>query len=1065
MFRATRGCFGHRLLPPCILAATAGRWLQGQWMVNCGSDDDNQRRFIDTWTEKSSLWQNKFLLDPSKPSLGSWIDRNGTESAIGCKACFAHGFKTAWGQYLVNSPSMLQPYCFHRHSDSLSHTVAVQKFIRRRFSEVDVAIDALSPSADEFEKLIDDTCSARLGQVGRKTKQKLWCLQEGLKALDQTALSQAAAVFLFRDERHSRLLVRFRCVDQNLTCKSGVLGQERDFGTGARELLKATGNIIVRACTRFHGAPPPSDGTSTRQVAKPFLKKKLLKHVRKIVIGITVDSASDERLCCEMMRDPNLANMRAALTPNLRYVNLDKAHATRRLISRPWGVDDYIKDVVLMFARGRGSVARLIQNSRENRRLFAKFARARQMHNIGLHTVVANFRAAGHRFESYQKPLGRSCLFIISAIQFANHLALHRSDEHGKLATTWCLWVDSEKCLQAAMLADASDQLMSLTRVVDDENVDPAVANREVYMFVKAIDLWFGEPQQCLHLFGYTSTMLKTLSHRSVWHVNGRVCSIGQDGGLPASIINRCLDRMQSWVILAKAAVSSEFPYFELSQAFNAFDVTQGSPSANARHCLARIAQSEGLPELELTRQWEDVYPRAAVAAAGRSTRTVNKDAWLRAITDINRTPATSRAHPTNVIMKALTTWRVFGISSSGVEQNFSKNSWSFGDRRQSAHAGTEEMHIKLSLDLAQHDRATLIEKARQIWSFCYGPPRTHNGPARIDKCLKRKVAGEITGVPTSEIAFTRKRRRATQDALLAAGEAGVAMDSLGKPNPAEAPLPSSWTDKHEAELKFQHAKERRRKVDAAADNLLLSGDGDVAALRAEASELRLDQVCSERARLARAKRITAALTGQSLASLLLAIRHKSAYVSNDCGDRATMVTALRAAGLVQCNDMSQADVFVVQSPGRAPAGATLVSALRGGYQISPGLLLSAHGHAVKFKPSMLQPRILFASLRFAHVHREFCQLVKQVLASAAPADCKMKLQFSRTDESRPDSEWQALAHKFKTRPAQLLGLVLQSELTKPAFADWKHSYTVTQIVKHLKVVDSARSLTNLFVA
>ena len=157
----------------------------------------------------------------------------------------------------------------------------------------------------------------------------LFCLEEGIKTKDQITWGKAAAVFLFRDERHSRLLIRFRAVGERLLTTSGVLGQERDFGTGAHNLLRATRNIMVRACTRFHGAPTPG---------KSFVKWSLFQHLRKIVTGIALDSAADEVLCAEMMRDPALANTRAALTPHLRHILRDKAHATRRLISRPWGV-------------------------------------------------------------------------------------------------------------------------------------------------------------------------------------------------------------------------------------------------------------------------------------------------------------------------------------------------------------------------------------------------------------------------------------------------------------------------------------------------------------------------------------------------------------------------------------------------------------------------------------------------------------------------------------------------------------------------------------------------------
>ena len=421
-----------RVLPAVASASVAvatPTWQHRQhcWpqLAFCGLTSQTQT-VKERWEQNSDTWCKEF----------SWLKWNGT--ALGCNACSAVGCKTAWGKVAVRSLGMLQPYCFRRHGNSTHHKEAL-RHIDVAGKCVPAVSDVLCPSTDVFEKLIDDILDGELGTVGRKRKQLLWCVEEAIKSEDQAAIWKAAAIFLFRDERHSRLLLRFRAVQNDLTCTRGVLGKERDFGTGARNLLQATVNILKRSCTRFHGAPQPSR-------SKPFLKKKLLGHLRTNVIGIAIHSAADELLCSEMMRDPGIANMREAVTPNLKHIMRDRAHATRRLISRPWGVDAFIKNVVMMFCRGRGSIARLIQNSRENRRLFAKFARARQMRNNGLRSTVANFRAAGHRFESFQKPFGRTCLYIIAVIQLACHLALHRSaDEPGKLAAQ-CL-VRPENCL------------------------------------------------------------------------------------------------------------------------------------------------------------------------------------------------------------------------------------------------------------------------------------------------------------------------------------------------------------------------------------------------------------------------------------------------------------------------------------------------------------------------------------------------------------------------------------------------------------------------------------------
>ena len=121
---------------------------------------------------------------------------------------------------------------------------------------------------------------------------------------------------------------------------------------------------------------------------------------------------------------------------------------------------------------------------------------------------------------------------------------------------------------------------------------------------------------------------------------------------------------------------------------------------------FAAIAQSVGADKAALSRQWEDVLPRAVLAAGSSSSGMVNKDVWAKAISNINKHGATARAHPTDAFMAGLVEWTAFGISSSGVETHFSKHALTCGHRRQSAFPDTEQLHAKLSLDIQHHDRA-----------------------------------------------------------------------------------------------------------------------------------------------------------------------------------------------------------------------------------------------------------------------------------------------------------------------------------------------------------------------
>ena len=104
-----------------------------------------------------------------------------------------------------------------------------------------------------------------------------------------------------------------------------------------------------------------------------------------------------------------------AVTPNAKHVLPGKTHAPRRLSSRPYGADPYLKDILLMFATGRTSPARMVQHSMEARRVFPGFVHTSAHREVK--KAITNLRAAGHRFESLQKPLGRSVLHLRSLIK------------------------------------------------------------------------------------------------------------------------------------------------------------------------------------------------------------------------------------------------------------------------------------------------------------------------------------------------------------------------------------------------------------------------------------------------------------------------------------------------------------------------------------------------------------------------------------------------------------------------------------------------------------------------
>jgi hypothetical protein len=505
-----------------------------------------------------------FPISTSFLDLGSWLDPRTYNSsfAVGCRVCAAApgaSKLSAFANYTVCTPGALQDVNFTKHQANQRHKDAVQFFLSSKGLIDSVALGSVgAPSVAEYKTLCQSIIDGKGTCTIAKQAKMTFTVSEAIKSVDQKHLEACHSVALFRDESKSRLALRFRSVSKELVEHSGLLGQDVDFGTGAAAITKSTGKVMKRFCSRFCNAPG-------RPAVKGFVMKHLFRKLRISVRTITVDSAADEVLSGEMMRSSVLSGMQRRLTPNMKFLILDKTHGSRRLVSRGWGADAYLNDNITMFARGRGSISRIIQNSPAIRTQYNMFCRSSFR---GVDATVKNMRSAKHRYESMQKPFGRNVLFIHACIKTAQWCSLTRGgDDAGNNSKIWLEWIDSERCLQASMQADAADQTMMLTRFLDNEKVDASEGRGEVSQYLNTIDGLFGERAACLEVFGYTKHMLTTLRSPLVWHVGSRTCSLGSSSGVPVDIIERCLERMRCWITLMKATAAVEFPSFEIMHA------------------------------------------------------------------------------------------------------------------------------------------------------------------------------------------------------------------------------------------------------------------------------------------------------------------------------------------------------------------------------------------------------------------------------------------------------------------------------------------------------------------
>ena len=172
------------------------------------------------------------------------------------------------------------------------------------------------------------------------------------------------------------------------------------------------------------------------------------------------------------------------------------------------------------------------------------------------------------------------------------------------------------------------------------------------------------------------------------------------------------------------------------------------------KHCII----NHSLPD-------KDLRPRAvALRHAG------NKSAWHEAISRCRAHHATAKAHPTDVLFETLVQYFAHGLSTSGVEQAFSKGAWVWGSRRQSASPDREELTLKVALDIPNNDKDTVFRAARRVWAAVLGVHRTR-ARSRIDKGVKKSAsaaasAGTAASAVASEKAFIRKRRRSALQSI-----------------------------------------------------------------------------------------------------------------------------------------------------------------------------------------------------------------------------------------------------------------------------------------------------------
>ena len=89
------------------------------------------------------------------------------------------------------------------------------------------------------------------GKLGKM----LWCCHEALVAQQRAAIRASVVLAIMRDERHGRLHVRFRAVDEAFNVTTGYLGQSRGHSSDALSVCEATQSIVPSFCAEYQDPP------------------------------------------------------------------------------------------------------------------------------------------------------------------------------------------------------------------------------------------------------------------------------------------------------------------------------------------------------------------------------------------------------------------------------------------------------------------------------------------------------------------------------------------------------------------------------------------------------------------------------------------------------------------------------------------------------------------------------------------------------------------------------------------------------------------------------------------
>ncbi len=640
------------------------------------------------WFTKKKTWQHAFNLSASlKPCGVEPVAASASMPLVEAGAVPGTGLKWGLGclfcnrlpERLLNHRTEMAPFrCLSlrrdlllRHQRTAQHVVAASWMGGLQTTALGKPLPQRAPGLQEMKDLLrqmqlgDSSRRSAGGKCSDRMINMRWCLMESLAEQDRTFLRKAKCITLIRDERHGRLLVRFVAGDGRLNVREGTMGVMTGYGsaTGA-SLVNAMSTVLQQCCTERLGLPRQMQEI----LPSPHVDEALLEQVRGAVELLVSDSASNELLAASIARGWRAKGHDAPLLPHVRTVFRDLSHATRRIMTKPWQVDERIDECFRRTIWSKQSPTQLIWNSKVFSAWFKKHIETEQLSQC---KQANNLRAAKHRFESTSWPLGRVLLHLQAFVKTVQHIAhVRTSSSEGTCASSWLRSIDSERLLLLAMVADAHDEASLVVRAFDEEMFDLARTSATLDGFARRVSFLFHEKERgCFSVEGYTAHCMMALQAGVV-----EILPHGKNGEVRVlrpprpEAVERCLERMRAWVRLALSVMEAECPSFCILHSFSVFDLREGRGDVvasgwrpDAKH-VERLAQSFHVDAQALSAQLQEHRPYAQAIKINNNCGC--REAWREAVL--------RRRVPSDSLQAVLLRYLVWTASSSGVEQRFS---------------------------------------------------------------------------------------------------------------------------------------------------------------------------------------------------------------------------------------------------------------------------------------------------------------------------------------------------------------------------------------------------------